>query len=278
MKRAALAFFGCALALACLADDKELATIPLRHRLPEEVARVIQPLLEAGDAVIPNRDNLIVKASPAKLAEINALVGELDKSQHRLMITVVQGHGLTRERLAANADLNVAVDPRQPGDVRIGGRAHLYQSETHDAGENTQRVQTLDGQAAQIRFGEQLPLPSGQYAGPGYGGSVILNPGIQYREISTGFAVIPRLTGSGQVNVEIAPWSDRLSRQRGGGVIATQTTHTVLRGELGAWMEIGGEVSAREQSETGLLGHRYSTRADTARIFIKIDDLDAGQP
>lgn len=275
MRRAALFLFGWLIATGSGAQDKELATIPLHHRVPEEVARVIEPLLETGDVVIPNRASLIVKASPSKLTEINALVGELDKPQHRLLITVVQGQGLTVEQLNARAHLNVRIDPRHPEDVRIGGRGHLYQSEDHEAGENTQRVQTLDGQAAHITFGSQVALPSGQNIIQGLGGPVLVNPGIEYREVSTGFAVIPYLSGAGQVRLDIAPWSDRLSR-RGGGIIETQEARTTLQTQLGAWVELGGEVSTREQSSTGLFGHRYSTRSDTGKIFLKVEDLDAG--
>lgn len=278
MKRHAALVLLLGLFQACAAGaaDRELATIELHHRLPEEIAAIIQPLLEPGDAVIPSRAGLIVKASPAKLAEINALVGELDQAQHRLMITVVQGMGLTREQLDARANVRIQIDPRRPGDVQVGGRGHLYQTETREAGESTQRIQTLEGQAAHIQSGEQIPLPT-QYANPGYGyGGLILNQGIQYHDVSTGFAVTPRLTGDGRVNFDIAPWSDRLSR-RGGGIIESQGARTTLQARIGEWVELGGEVGSNEQTESRLLGHSYSTRSDTRKIFIKVDDLDAGR-
>ncbi|QSA95762.1 type II and III secretion system protein [Methylococcus sp. EFPC2] len=257
------------------AQERELATIELRHRLPEEIAAIVQPLLEPGDAVIPSRAGLIVKASPGKLAEIGALIGELDRIQHRLMITVAQGMGLTREGLNARANVAIQIDPRRPADVQIGGRGHVYQTETRETGENTQRVQALEGQPAHIQFGEQIPLPGGQYASPGYGG-VILNQGIEYRDVSTGFAVTPRLTGDGRVNLDIEPWSDRLSR-RGGGIIESQSARTTLQARIGEWVELGGEIGSAERSQNGLLGHGYSTRSDTRKIFIRVDDLDAGR-
>jgi hypothetical protein len=259
-------------ALGARAGEQELVTIPLSHRLAEEMAALIKPLLDESETVIPNRSMLIVKASPQKIEEILALVKDLDKGQHRLLIAVAQGRGLSLEALNARAGLQTRIDPRYPGDVQFEGRGHVYQTESRDLGDETQRVQTLDGQAAQIQFGEQIPLPAQSVIG--YGGSV--NPGIQYFEASTGFTVTPRLTGD-QVTVEVSPWSDRISRESGGR-IDTQGAHTTLNAALGEWVEIGGQVETRSQSESGLFAHSYSTRTEANKIFIKVDDLDAGRP
>lgn len=264
----------CFAGLGAQAQEMELATIDLSHRTAEEIAPLVRPLLDAGEAVIPNRTSLIVKASPRKIAEISALVAELDKAQHRLLITVAQGRGLSLEVLNARAGLQARIG--QNGGVSVSGSGHVYQTESRDLGDNTQRLQTLDGQPANIRFGEQIPLPTPGIVGYGSGGQVIINPGIQYQEASTGFAVTPRLAGN-QVIIDVAPWSDRVSRE-GGGLIDTSGAHTTLKAALGQWVEIGGELTTREQSENGILGHSYSTRSETSKIFIKVEDLDAGQP
>jgi hypothetical protein len=62
-----------------------------------------------------------------------------------------------------------------------------------------------------------------------------------YRAVTTGFAVTPRLAGS-QVLIDVEPWSDRLGSGRS-GVINTQSAHTL-----------------------------------DSRIFLKVEDLDAGKP
>lgn len=263
-----LAFFAAHQAAA----DQELVTIPLSHRLAEEMAAIIKPLLDESETVIPNRSMLIVKASPGKIEQILALVHDLDKGRHRLLVTVAQGRGLSAEALNARAGVQVAIDPRRPEDVRLSGRGHVYQTESRDLGDQTQRVQTLDGQSATIVFGEQIPLPAPAITGYGF----IVNPGIEYREASTGFTVTPRLTGD-QVVIEIAPWSDRVSRE-GGGLLDTQAAHTTLEATLGEWVEIGGQMETRSQHDSGLLAHRYSTRTETGRILIKVEDLDRGQP
>ncbi|MBS1211433.1 MAG: hypothetical protein H6R26_49 [Proteobacteria bacterium] len=272
-RRLGILLVAATISVRVLAAEKELATIELRHRLPEEMATLVRPLLDEGETVIAAPSSLIIKASLPKIQEINALVQELDKKQHRLLITVAQGRGLTLDALNARASVRVGIDASRPGDPAINARGHVYQTESLERDEQTQGVQTLDGQAATIRFGGQVPLPQG---GMAYGyprGPVIINQGIEYREVSTGFSVLPRLTGE-QVILEIAPWSDRISRQ-GGGLIDTQNAETTVRTSLGQWVEIGGQVEGLNREQSGVFAHSYSTRSEANRIFIKVDDLDA---
>jgi len=259
------------------AADQELVTIELSHRLAEEMVPLIQPLLDPDEAVIPNHSLLIVRANPAKIAEIQTLLGQLDRRQHRLMVTVAQGSGLSLAVLNARAGLQAQIDPRRPGGVQLSGRGHIYQTESRNVSDQTQRVQTLDGQPAIIRFGQEIPLPSQGIVGYGYHGPIIMvNPGIEYRQASTGFAVTPRVSGT-DVIIEAAPWSDRISRE-GGGFIDTQGARTTIKATLGEWVEIGGQVETHSQSQGGILTHGYSTRTEANKIFIRVDDLDAGQP
>lgn len=259
------------LTVTAQADTAELATIELHHRLPQEMAELVRPLLNPGETVIAGPSGLIVKAGLGRIQEISTLVQELDKRQHRLLVTVAQGRGLTRETLDARASVRTHADSQ--GNIDIGGRGHLYQTESLENGGQTQRVQTLDGQAANISFGQQIALPQGGVAYGYPGGPAIISQGIQYRDATTGFSVLPRLTGDGAI-LEISPWSDRIGRG-GIGSIATQSADTTVKVRLGEWVEIGGQVENREQHRDGLLAHEYSTRSEANRIFIKVDDLDA---
>lgn len=268
MRRAALVFFVVA-AAGVQGETAELATIQLRHRLPQEMAELVRPLLDPGETVIAAPSGLIVKASLPRLQEINTLVQELDQKQHRLMITVAQGRGLTREALDARAEVGIGVGSRGGA---VSGRGHVYGTESLDSREQTQQVQTLDGQAANIRFGEQIAVPQGGVAYGYPGAPVTINQGIEYRDVTTGFSVLPRLTG-GEVVLEISPWSDRISRG-GVGSISTQAADTTLRASLGEWIEIGGQVESLNRQAGGLIAHSYSTRSDASRIYIKVDDLD----
>jgi hypothetical protein len=249
---------------------QDLSSIELFHRLPEEMVPLIQPLLGPGDVVVPARDKLILKAGPERVEEIRNLVRQLDKSPHRLLITVTQGRDLSAETLNAQARLRGRIDLNRPADSDLRIRGHIYQSEGRDSSGHTQQLQTLEGQSAYIEVGEQTPVPAQSYYGYGYSET------IEYRSATTGFAVTPRLSGS-EVTIELSPWSDRLSRDRF-GVIDTQSAHTVMRAALGEWVEVGGQAETSTYDESGIAGRNYSTRSQQDRIFLKVEDLDAGKP
>jgi hypothetical protein len=256
------------------AEETGLAYIPLKHRLAEETADLVRPLLGEGEVVIPNRSQLIVKASPRKLEEIRALVDQLDTSPHRLLITVVQGAGLSLRSLNAQLKMDAHTESAAP-DARthsVGG--HLYQLQSGETGTHVQRVQTLEGKAAYIQFGEERPIPSQSISA--YGNRIIVTQGIVHREISTGFAVIPRLVGAKAV-LELLPWSEQASRS-GSGAIDTQSAATTVEADLGVWTAIGGQVDASASSETAPLSNFYALGAGERKIFLKIDDLDAKRP
>lgn len=266
-----LAFIAIA-AGSATATAKDLSTIELHHRPPEEMVPLIQPLLGPSEVVIPARDSLILKAAPEKVEEVRDLVRQLDKSPHRLLITVTQGSDLSAEALNAQGHLRGRMDLNHPVEPSVHFRGHIYQSEGRDSAGYTQRLQTLEGQSAQIAIGAQIPVPTQSYYGYGYGYS----ESIEYRPATTGFVVTPRLSG-GEVILELSPWSDRLSRERF-GVIDTQSAHTVIRAALGEWVEIGGLDETSMYEESGLVSRHYSTRSQQNRIFLKVEDLDAGKP
>lgn len=251
-----------------LAAPEEIATIAVRHRLAQDLAPLIRPLLEPGETVVPSGGLLIVKARQDRLDDIHRLVEQLDRQAHRLMITVAQGRGLTRESLGG------AIGGTVGSEARLHG--HLYQTEAQGMGQQIQRVQTLDGQAAMVQFGEQVAVPAQNVVGYGPGGSVVLGQSTQYLDATSGFAVTPRLGGN-QVTLDVAPWSNRLNR-RGDGSIDTQSAQTTLRTGLGEWVELGGQVDTNANERNGLTGHAYSTRSESNRIFLRIDDLDATHP
>ena len=252
---------------ALLHATTDMATVRLNHRLADEVAALIRPLLEPGETVVPTAGLLIIKAAPENIDHIRSLIEQVDTPQRRLLITVAQGRGLTREALGAGiSSLNVQSDGRR---TRLGGQGHLYQTETQSLGDQVQRVQTMDGQPAIIRFGEQVPLPTHQIYGYGPYGA-IAGSSSEYRDIDSGFAVTPRLAGD-TVTLDISPWSSRMGR-RGDGSIDTQSAQTTVRIGLGEWIELGGQEDSRSMGQTGLYGHQYSTRAETNRIFIRVDE------
>ncbi|BBL76413.1 secretin N-terminal domain-containing protein [Methylomagnum ishizawai] len=244
--------------------DEVVTTIEVYHRPAEELAELIRPLLGPFETVVPARNQLILKASPERVGEIRSLLDQIDRSPHRLLITVIQGSNLSKDAL----DTGLGLQGRAgPGGAGIGLGGHSYRLENRDAAGATQQVQTLDGAAASIQAGSQIPVPTQSMYGYG---------GIDYRPVTTGFSVTPKLMG-GQVLIDISPWSDRPSRDQG-GVIATQGLHTQVKAALGEWIELGGQTETTTRESHGYTGHTYSTRSQDNRTFLKVEDLDAPSP
>ena len=234
---------------------KEIAVIELRHRPADEMIPLLQPFLGPHDSIVPHHSQLIIKANEETINEVRGVLEQIDQRPHRLQISVIQGKHLTGKGLTGG----IAIGGRRGGSVNVRGDI----ATTHEQGSNqaTQHVQTLDGQAATIQVGKIVPYAT---YGHGYGG-------VTYQPVTTGFSVIPRLTGPQEALIAIEPWSDHLLR---GGIINTQGASTHLRAPLGAWVEVGG------LTETGTnqgFGSGFTNSQQDSRIFIKVDDLDASQ-
>src|SRR4030088_2065636 len=68
--------------------QQALEIIPLRHRTVEQVLPVLQPLVEPGGALTGQSGQLIVRASPANLAEIKRALEAIARPLRRLQISV----------------------------------------------------------------------------------------------------------------------------------------------------------------------------------------------
>src|SRR2546422_9484166 len=68
--------------------QQALEIIPLRHRTVDQVLPALQPLVEPGGALTGQSGQLIVRTSPANLAEIKRALEAIDRPPRRLQISV----------------------------------------------------------------------------------------------------------------------------------------------------------------------------------------------
>ena len=253
------------------ADQKVIEIIELSGRPAGEIANIVRPLLDRDETVVSYRSKLIFKINPTKIGEIRQLVAQLDVSPHRLMISVLQGKDLSVDELNARARINVNIGNQGQGGISVKARGHFYQTESDSAFGTTQKVQTLEGTPAIIKVGEEYTVPN--YSTHQYGNQTVISGGLEYREATTGFSVIPRLVG-GEVNLEISPWSDRRSTL-GNGSVDVQSARTTVRVLLGKWVELGGVTETESFEQRGTLSRSYRKRNQKNRIFVMVEDLDA---
>ncbi|MGH8708496.1 MAG: secretin N-terminal domain-containing protein, partial [Burkholderiales bacterium] len=79
-----------ALLVCCCAAwaQASLEVIDLRHTTAEQVLPALRPLLEPGGVLTGQRSQLIVRTSPANLAELRRALEALDAPARRLVISV----------------------------------------------------------------------------------------------------------------------------------------------------------------------------------------------
>ena len=242
------------------ASAEEIAVIELRHRPAEELIPLLKPLLEPNDNLVPNHNQLIIKASPARINALRTVLDQIDQRPHRLRVTVAQGNQLSAAAL--NGGIAIGAGNGRRG---VAFQGQFSASRQQDQNQANQFVQTLDGQTAMIEIGQAVPLLNRD----GYNGG-----GVTYQPVTTGFAVAPRLTEDREVQIAIEPWPDRLYR---GGIINTQSVSTRLRAPLGSWVELGSIAQTHTTQGNDPSHPGYADRELGTRTFLKLDDLDAGQ-
>lgn len=273
-----------ALVLPARAAEPELRVITLRHRLPEELAPALRPLLGPGESVSSFNGKLIVRATPTTLAQIERALVELDSERRNLRITV--RHAAEREALDATGGLsgevrsgNTRVTVTGTGDRPRGGGNISHsgpngnvtlqgERRTTTARESlTQTLTVLDGGHAFLRIGESVPVVQPFLALAGHRlGAVV---GIEYYDVVTGFDVAPRLRG-GTVELAIAP---RLSFRSNQGMqtVDFREMSTTVSVKLGEWLDLGGAVESANEVNRQILATRRRDSSEQTRFLVRVD-------
>lgn len=250
------------LANSVFAADTIIEVIPLTHRPASEIVPLLAPLLGNTAQLIDNGSNLLVKTTPDRLAEIKAIVSQLDVRMNNLLISVIQTRSTTADELNAIARVQLHIPGDEP--FKSGGRiiGHLYQTQDKSSDESTQTIRTLEGVPAHIEMGKAYPRQN--FSAFGYPTTT------DYSEATTGFSVVPRLVGQ-QVILSVSPWSDKMN---GRGQIEIQNAQSTLRVNLGEWVELGGVGASRNNNSTGALVNTRQVDKSQMHILVKVDRVD----
>jgi len=257
-----LGLFGAGLARA----DVEI--IPLKYRNAEQVLPVLRPLVEPGGALTGMNNQLVIRASAANIADIRRVLASLDTQPRRLQISVRQdAEGAAATRGAA-VDGGVVLRPGASGG---SVNARVIDSRSSSDNNVLQTLQVMEGGVATINVGQSIPVPGRMVTRTVNG--VIVQDTTTYRDVGTGFQVVPRVTGergAERVLLEINPRRDTPGP---GGTVNVQGASTTVSGRLGEWIELGGMNSSSVQSSSGLLSGATTQRSDNRSIWVKVDEL-----
>ncbi len=270
------------------AQTTVVEVIPLRYRTAQEMIPILQPMLAREGSVSGFQGQLVVRTTPANLEEIKRILASVDTAPRQLLITVRQDADISSERSAGQISGSVGGDRGRvtvpgsrdsrggtavlrEGDDRL--RLHVIEGRSNESDSNTQSVRVMEGREAFVRVGQSVPVRGREVRRTVVGGQVVeqVMDSTQYRDVATGFYVLPRVSGD-RVTLDISPQRESLSRQVPGGV-SVQSVVTTVSGRLGEWMEIGGIGQDASGQQTVLLGRSVSTTRDSRRVQVKVDEV-----
>ncbi len=272
-----------ALTSAASAGEQVLEIIPLKHRMVSDVLPTLQQLVAPGGTVTGMNDQLIIRTSPENLADLKQVLDALDRKLHQLRITVRQDieadTQLREDELSArirSGDASAGVgQPRGGPGARIGiGEAdqrveyHAFSTRREQDTEHAHFVTTVEGQPAFINAGQAVPLADRQVHYSPWGTTV--QDSVRYRNVGAGFYVTPRLGGGNSVSLEISPYAEQLD-PRGGGAIDSRGLATMVHGQLGQWIALGGAGQAGGDSAAGLLYRSRQSGRNSYDVWVKVD-------
>lgn len=245
----------------------ELRVFTLQHHFAKDLYSVITPLVGQDGTVTGVNNQLIVRATPAQLQEIEAVIAAMDVPRVNRKITVASNRNqqstYNNTELSGNVNIgNVTIGNRQG---RQGASVDITRQQNQSMQNSQQFIQVVDGQRAFIQVGKLVPftqdwlLITKRYTQ--------IARTTDWIEVSTGFAVSPRTIGN-QVEVEITPRITNLNSRQ---TIDFETLTTVIRVNLGEWVNIGQTMQQRDDVSRKILGAQSGTFEDKSNLSIRVD-------
>jgi len=266
---------------AARAQQAVLEVITLKYRTVDQVIPVLQPLVAPPGTITGLNNQLVLRTTPANLAQIKQVLATLDAMPRQLVVSVRQDSDLDRSRSGAqvsgqvgvgdHASVSVPGRPTPPGaTVSVDGvNAKVYSGDARQAERVAQQVRVLEGSRAFIRLGQSVPVRNRQVIDTPNGRRVVETTG--FSETSSGFYVLPRLAGD-RVTLEIFTANDSV-RSPATGATTIQQVQTVVSARLGEWVEIGGIGQHGILEESQALTRSTDARRDQRSVMLKVDEV-----
>ena len=274
--------------LTVQAQNTVLEVIPLRYRMAQELIPIIQPMLAREGSVSGFQGQLVVRTTPANLEEIKRILASLDTAPRQLVITVRQESDVERGRSNTEISGSIGGDHARAtipgsGDTRGGNvvlrdgddqlRVNVLEGSGSERDRSEQTVRVMEGHDAYVSIGQSVPVRERQVQRTVIGGRVVeqVVEGAQYRDLASGFYVLPRVSGD-RVTLDVSSQRESLSR-RPAGSVNVQNLVTTVAGRLGEWMEIGGVGQDTSGQQSVLLGRSVTSSRDSRRVLIKVEEV-----
>jgi hypothetical protein len=249
--------------------DTEFKIITLQHRFASDLLPIIEPMVGVDGAATGMNNQLILRANPDRMREIEETVSKLDAARVNRKISVKTSNSMQSQREQVEASGTARV-----GKVTVSndthakpnsGRVEVESSGRSSSQKANQFINVLDGERAFIRVGQIVPFTSEwitltrRY--------IHIERTTDWREIRTGFAVRPHTIGN-QVELEITP---RIARPNSQGFVDFEELTTVVRVALGNWVDIAGTMQTNDEVSRKILGMQSNASQQNSSLMVKVD-------
>ncbi len=253
--------------------ETEFKIFTLQHRFASDLLPIVDPMVGADGSANGIDNQLIIRAQPERMREIEALVAQMDAARVNRKISVSTSNSIQSQHDRTEASGKVKI-----GSVIVGNDKRAQNSNRPNTGNidierntsNTQQssnqfINVLDGERAFIRVGQLVPFTqewvtmTRRY--------IQVDRFTDWREVTTGFAVRPRTIGN-EVELEITP---RIARMNNQGFIDFEELTTVIRTSLGSWVDIGGTMQQNDEVSRKILGIQNSSSQQKTSLSVKVD-------
>lgn len=250
-----------------LVAAQQMEIIELRSKSVDEVLPALLPLVERGGTLTGMNNQLFLKASPRNRDEIKRALAALDRPMRRLIIRIAQNR--QAEDSARGAEVGGQVTLGSTRRSNVGATVWDTKSVRSESG--AQMVQTVDGGRAFIQVGRSLAVPMRQMiVGPG---GAVMQEGVIYRDIGSGFYAMPRVNGQ-RVTLEISQQAESFDPAYGRGAVSSQRLSTTVAGRLGEWIELGGSGRQAVGQQGGAFSVGTGDARDNRSIWLKVEEAE----
>lgn len=249
--------------------ETEFKIFTLQHRFASDLLPMVAPMVGTGGTANGIDNQLIVRAQPERMREIEALVSQMDAARVNRRISVSTSNSIQSQQDRTEASGKVKM-----GRVIVGndqrarpntGNIEIERNTSNSQQSSSQFINVLDGERAFIRVGQLVPFTqewvtiTRRY--------IQVDRFTDWREVVTGFAVRPRTLGN-EVELEITPRIARINNQ---GFIDFEELTTVIRTLLGSWVDIAGTMQQNDEVSRKILGSQSSYSQQNSSLSVKVD-------
>ena len=242
------------LMLTCPVQAEVVTTLQLNNRPAAEVIPIIEPMLAVGDRISGHGFKIFLRSSEETLALVEDMIEAIDIASKVLQISVLQGSARKLRSLGLSGSMSIS---NNNASVNISGTASQQQLQNNPV----HRLRVTEGTEGFIETGKEIALFAGS--------SRIKSIGTEFKKVTTGFYVLPRVHGE-NVTLQVSPFKN-VQSHAGGSSINTQHANTTISGRLGEWLLVGGVSEQVKRSQSGTSGYNSTQGSSDDSIWIKAE-------